>query len=84
VPSQYVGLVPSEDKEEYHLVIHDSIASATCFLDKETALYVTVNDSDVIITSSNGVAVMTSTKSMRYALCIVSRRTLPLQTQLGR
>jgi uncharacterized protein (DUF779 family) len=68
--SQSVGLVPGD---EYQLVILDSVDDGmSCgYGDGSAALYTTVDDSDVLITSSNGVPVMISTKS--YAKCIVHR-----------
>jgi hypothetical protein len=49
--------------------------------DGSAALYATADDSDMLITSSNGVLVMNSTNSMRNVSCIVSPMTLALQTQ---
>jgi hypothetical protein len=49
--------------------------------DGSAALYATADDSDMLITSSNGMLVMNSTNSMRNASCIVAQMTLAWQTQ---
>jgi hypothetical protein len=49
--------------------------------DGSAVLYATVDDSDVLITSSDCVPVMNSSKSMYHVSCIVSRMTLASQTQ---
>jgi hypothetical protein len=68
--SRSVGFVPGD---EYQLVILGSVGDAMCcgYGDGSAALNATVNDSGVLITSSNGVPVMSSTKSMRNVSCIV-------------
>jgi hypothetical protein len=57
---QSVGLVLGD---EYELTILDSVGGYA-------TLYATVDDSQVLITSGNGVLVMSSTKSMCNASCI--------------
>jgi hypothetical protein len=49
--------------------------------DGSAVLYATVDDSDLLITSSDCVLVMHSTKSMYHVSCIVSPMTLASQTQ---
>ncbi len=51
--SESVGLVPGD---EYQLVILDSVGDGMCCANGEgsIALYVTIDDTDVLITSSNG------------------------------
>jgi hypothetical protein len=49
--------------------------------DGSAVLYAIVDDSDVLITSSDCVPVMNSSKSMYLVSCIVSRLTLASQTQ---
>ncbi len=77
---QSIGLVPGD---EYQLVILDSVDDGMCYGygDGSAALYATVDDSDLFITSSNVVPVMNSTKSMRHVSCIVSQMTSASQTQ---
>jgi hypothetical protein len=52
--------------------------------DGSAALYATVDESNVLITASNGVLVISSTKSMRNVSCTVSRMTSASHTQPGR
>jgi hypothetical protein len=52
--------------DEHLLVIHDSVADCKCFGsgDGFAALYATVGDSHLTITSGDGAPVMSSTNSM--------------------
>ena len=78
--SQSVGLVPGD---EFQLIILDSVGNGMYwgYGDGSATLYSTVDDSDLLITASNGVPVMNSTKSMRNVSRIVSRMTSASQTQ---
>jgi hypothetical protein len=61
--SQFVGSVSGD---EHQLVIHDSVVGCMClgYADEFAALYATVADSHLLITSGNGAPVMSSTKSI--------------------
>ena len=76
--SQSVCLVPDD---EYQLVVLDSVGDGMCcgYGDGSATLYqLTVDDSNVLITSSNGRLVMSSTKSIPNSSCIVSRMTFTI------
>jgi hypothetical protein len=64
VLSQSIGLVPGV---QCQLAILDSVGDGVCwaYRDGSAALYAT--DSDVLVTSINGVLVISSTKSMQNA-----------------
>jgi hypothetical protein len=61
--------------DEYQLVIPDSIDDGMCcsYGDASAAFYATADDSDVLISSSNGVTVMSLLKRIRNVSRIVSR-----------
>jgi hypothetical protein len=76
--SQSVDFVSGD---EHQLVILDSGGDGMCcgYRDGLDALYATVDDSDELITTSNGVPVMSPTKSIRD----VSQMTSASQNQRG-
>jgi hypothetical protein len=80
--SQSVGLVP---RDEYQLLILDSVGSGICRVcgGRSAAIYATVNECNGLITSGNGVPVMSSTKRMRNVSSIVSPTTSASQSQPG-
>jgi hypothetical protein len=73
-------------------VILDSVGDGMCWGhvgdgmcwghgDGATALYATVDDSDLLVTANNDIPAMNSTKSIRNVSCIVPRLTSAPQTQ---